>query len=77
MKIKAIKSFIGKISMNIDDEKEIIDKKLAEDLIKAGHVIEIKANKVIEPVKEIVKEVEKKVVKEVEEKATKKNKNKK
>ena len=45
MKVKALKSFIGKISMNIDDEKEIIDKKLAKDLIKAGHVIEIKTDK--------------------------------
>lgn len=45
MKVKAIKSFIGKISMNINDEREIIDKELAKDLIKAGHVIEIKAEK--------------------------------
>ena len=45
MKVKAINSFIGKISMNIDDEREIVDKKLAEDLIKAGHVIEVKATK--------------------------------
>lgn len=49
MKVKALKSFIGKISMNIDDEREIIDKKLAEDLIKAGHVIEMKNKK--EPAK--------------------------
>lgn len=73
MKVKAIQSFIGKISMNINDEREIIDKELANDLIRAGYVVEVKANKIVEPVKEIVKEVEKKV----EEKATKKNKNKK
>ena len=73
MKVKAIQSFIGKISMNIDDEKEIIDRKLAEDLIKAGYVIEMKANKIAEPVKEVEKEVKK----EVEQKTTKKKKNKK
>lgn len=73
MKVKAIQSFIGKISMNIDDEKEIIDRKLAEDLIKAGYVIEMKANKIAEPVKEDKKEVEK----EVEQKTNKKKKNKK
>lgn len=66
MKVKAINSFIGKISMNIDDEKEIIDKKLAEDLIKAGYVIEMKANKIDGSIKEDEKEVE--------EKTTKKNK---
>ena len=73
MKVKAIQSFIGKISMNIDDEKEIIDRKLAEDLIKAGYVIEMKANKIAEPVKEVEKEVKK----EVKQKTTKKKKNKK
>ena len=45
MIVKAIKSFVGKISMNVDEEKEIFDKELAKDLIKAGHVIEIKASK--------------------------------
>lgn len=45
MRVKALKSFIGKVSMNIDDEREIIDKELAKELIKAGHVIEIKATK--------------------------------
>lgn len=46
MKVKAIKSFIGKVSMNINDEREIVDKELAKDLIRAGHVIEIKATKI-------------------------------
>lgn len=48
MKVKAIQSFIGKISMNIDDEREIIDKELAKDLIRAGYVVEIKATKIDE-----------------------------
>lgn len=69
MNVKAIQSFIGKISMNIDDEKEIIDKKLAEDLIKAGYVVEIKKDELS------TEEVE--ATEKVEEKATKKNKNKK
>lgn len=73
MKVKAIQSFIGKISMNINDEREIIDRKLAEDLIKAGYVIEMKANKIAEPIKEVEKEVEK----EVKQKTTKKKKSKK
>lgn len=62
MKVKAIKSFIGKVSMDINDEREIIDKKLAEELIRAGHVIEIKAtnNLVAEPVKKVEKKETKK-----------------
>lgn len=45
MKVKAINSFIGRISMNIDEEREIIDKELAKELIKAGHVVEVKTTK--------------------------------
>lgn len=45
MKVKAINSFIGRVSMNIGDEREIIDKELAKDLIRAGYVVEIKATK--------------------------------
>lgn len=44
MKVKAIQSFIGKVSMNTDDEREI-SKELAKDLINAGYVVEIKATK--------------------------------
>ena len=47
MKVKALKSFIGKVSMNVDEVKEIIDKDLVDDLIKA---------KFVEPIKEVVKE---------------------
>ena len=43
MRVKAIQSFIGKVSMNIDDEREIINEKLAKDLIRAGYVIELKS----------------------------------
>lgn len=53
MKVKAIQSFIGKVCMNIDDEREIFDKNLAQDLINAAHVIEIKAEKINTKVEEI------------------------
>lgn len=45
MKVKALKSFVGRISMNIGDEREIIDKELAKELIRAGHIIEVKTEK--------------------------------
>ena len=65
MLVKAIKSFVGKVSMNVDEQREIIDKELARDLIKAGHVIEIKVNKITaensaEPKKSAEKPAEKK-----------------
>ena len=46
MKLKALKSFVGKIAMNIGEVKEIVDEKIAKDLIKAGHAVEVKAEKV-------------------------------
>lgn len=39
--------------MNIGDEREIFDKGLAQDLINAGHVIEIKAEKINAKIEEI------------------------
>ena len=53
MRVKALQSFIGRVCMNIDDEIEILDKELAQDLINAGHVIEIKAKKINSKVEEI------------------------
>ena len=53
MKVKAIQSFIGRVCMNIDEEREIFDKRLAQDLINAGHVVEIKAEKIISKNEEI------------------------
>lgn len=53
MRVKALQSFIGRVCMNIDDEREILDKELAQDLINAGHVIEIKAKKINSKVEEI------------------------
>lgn len=42
MKYKALVSFAGRFSMNINEEKEISDKKLISDLINAGYIEEIK-----------------------------------
>ena len=65
MTIKALRSFIGKISMNVDEVKEVADEKLAKELIRAGHAIAIEgtkekaALKVAEASKEEVKEAPK------------------
>ena len=46
MKLKALKSFIGKkVSMNVDDIKEVLDERVAKDLIRVGYAIEIKESK--------------------------------
>ena len=80
MLVKALTSFVGKISMNVDEVREIVDKELAKDLIRAGHVIEIKATKNDLVAKPTENDEEEKVetTEEVEEeKVTKKNKKKK
>lgn len=51
MKVKALKSFGGKISMAIGEEREIDDKVILSDLIDAGFVKEIKAEKKTEKAK--------------------------
>lgn len=45
MKVKAIRSFAGKISMYAGEIREIVDEKIAKDLLAAGHVVEEKAEK--------------------------------
>lgn len=45
MLVKALKSFVGVISMRIGETREIVDEKFAQGLIKAGHAIEVKAEK--------------------------------
>ena len=45
MKVKALKSFVGKISMNIDDIKEVEDTDLVRNLIKDKFVEVVKENK--------------------------------
>ena len=47
MRVKALKSFVGKVSMTVGEIREIMDEKLANDLLKAGHVVEVKAEKAV------------------------------
>lgn len=52
---KALKSFVGKISMVEGEVKEILDKEIAEDLLKAGYIEEVKPeNKVKEEIKKVI-----------------------
>lgn len=47
MKIKALVSFAGAISMYAGEEREYNDKAVLSDLKKAGYIEEVKAEKVI------------------------------
>lgn len=38
MKLKALKSFAGKISMYEGEVREVLDEAIAKDLLRAGHV---------------------------------------
>lgn len=51
---KALKSFVGKISMVEGEVKEILDKEVAEDLLKAGYIKEVADNKVKEEIKKVI-----------------------
>lgn len=52
MKVRALKSFVGKITMNLDDVKEINDTEYAKSLIKAKFV-EVLEDEKEEEVKEV------------------------
>lgn len=45
MKVKALTNFSGLISMSKGEEKDINDKFIIEDLIKAGYIEEVKSKK--------------------------------
>ncbi len=46
MRLKALKSFIGKkVTMNAGEIKEVLDEKIANDLIRVGYAIELKEPK--------------------------------
>lgn len=45
MKYKALVSFSGKVSMAMDEVREISDSSVVEDLLKAGYIMELKADK--------------------------------
>lgn len=51
---KALKSFVGKISMVEGEVKEILDKEVAEDLLKAGYIEKLADNKVKEEIKKVI-----------------------
>lgn len=53
MKLKALKSFIGKkVSMNIGDIKEVLDENIANDLIRVGYAVEINEKATKKEIKE-------------------------
>ena len=58
---KALETFVGKVSMVKGEVKEILDKEVANDLLKAGYIEELADNKVKE-VENKVKEEFKKVI---------------
>lgn len=53
MKIKALVSFAGALSMYAGEEREVKDSEVAQDLISCGYIEEVKA-----PRKKVVKEDE-------------------
>lgn len=51
---KALESFVGKISMVKGEVKEILDKEIAKDLLKAGYIEKLADNKVKEEIKKVI-----------------------
>lgn len=45
MKYKALISFTGKVSMGMGEERELSDKEIIKDLLKAGYIKEMKETK--------------------------------
>jgi len=45
MKYKALMSFTGKVSMTMDEVREISDQSIAKDLLQAGYIEEVKTVK--------------------------------
>jgi hypothetical protein len=45
MKVKALASFAGTITMALNEVKDIKDKDVLEDLLRAGYVVEVKSSK--------------------------------
>lgn len=45
MKYKALISFSGKVKMSMGEERELTDKEVIKDLLKAGYIIEMKETK--------------------------------
>ena len=69
---KALRTFFGmKVSMTKGQVKEITDKEVIKDLLKAGYIEEVKPIKEeVKPIKEEVKTIKEEKKKKVEKKAT-------
>lgn len=82
---RCVKTFAGnKVSMKKGDTKENLEKEIAEDLLRAGYIVEEKAKEIETEVKEpevkaaeVVEEVAEKVAEKVEKAAAKKTTSKK
>ena len=75
MLYKALISFSGKVSMAMDEVRDISDQSIAKDLLKAGYIEEVKSEKKVKPNPRIEEKVEPKP--EPEKKAETKTKRKK
>ena len=58
---KALETFAGKVSMVKDEVKEILDKEIVNDLLRAGYIEEVKhtENKVKEEIKKVISKAKK------------------
>lgn len=56
---KALVTFVGKISMVEGETKEILDKEVVKDLLKAGYIEEVANNKSKQEQAEVKQEVKK------------------
>lgn len=45
MRYKALVSFSGKVSMAMDEVRELSDQPIVNDLLKAGYIMELKADR--------------------------------
>lgn len=51
---KALTSFVGKVSMVEGEVKEILDKEVVQDLLRAGYIEKVADNKLKEEIKKVV-----------------------
>lgn len=63
MKYRALTSFSGLLSMSLGDVREISDKDIVKDLLKAGYIEELKEMKITKDVDQKVTKVKKGVKK--------------
>ena len=72
MLYKALVSFSGKVSMAVDEVRDISDQSIAKDLLKAGYIEEVKPKKRVEPKAEPKEKPEQKPKAKTKKKASKK-----